>query len=103
LFLVFVDFYREIRKNVYLNDGIPNADHVLGQVLHQGEEATLGVEPRVSAQLFAVGLQRLDDSADAELVVALGAVQSTFSHVQTLLHEYELCFFYSQRSTQEKT
>jgi len=57
------------------DDGVPHADHVLGQVLHQAEKAALGVEPGVRAQLLVVRLQRLDDAADAELVVALGAVQ----------------------------
>ena len=57
------------------DDGVPHADHMLGQVLHQAEEAALGVEPGVCAQLLVVGLQRLDHPADAELIVALGAVQ----------------------------
>ena len=52
-----------------LYDGVPHTDHVLGQVLHQGQEASLGIEPGVSAQLLVVRLQGLDDSADAKLVV----------------------------------
>ncbi len=63
------------------NDGVPHADHMLGQVLHQAQEAALRVEPGVRAQLLVVRLQGLDDAADAELVVALRAVQRTDDQV----------------------
>mmetsp|Transcript_6533 Transcript_6533/g.9863 ORF Transcript_6533/g.9863 Transcript_6533/m.9863 type:complete len:305 (+) Transcript_6533:239-1153(+) len=49
--------------------------HVLGHVLGQGQEAPLRVVPSIRAQLLVVGLQALDDPADAKLEVALGAVQ----------------------------
>ena len=61
--------------NVYLNHRVSDANHVLCQVLDEGEEAPLGVEPRIRAQLLVVRLQRFDHPGDAELVVALGAVQ----------------------------
>ena len=48
---------------------------MLGQILHEAEEAPLGVEPGVGAELLVVRLQGLDHATDAELVVALGAVQ----------------------------
>ena len=50
-------------------------DHVLRHVLDERQEAALGVEPRVGAELLLVRLQRLDHARYAELVVALGAVQ----------------------------
>ena len=49
--------------------------HVLGHVLGQREEAALGVVPGVRVELLVVRVQRLDDARDAELEVALGAVQ----------------------------
>ena len=75
--------------SLYLNHCVPDADHVLGQVLRQAEEASLGVEPGVGAELLVVWLQGLDHHyhhhyhhhhhhyldhpADAELVVPLHA------------------------------
>lgn len=44
---------------------------MLGQVLIEGQEAALGIEPGVCLQLLVVGLKALDDAADAKLVVAL--------------------------------
>ena len=66
----------------YLNHSVPDADHVLGQILHQAEEAPLGVEPGVGAELLVVGLQGLDHAADAKLVIALSTVQyNTVQHI----------------------
>jgi len=48
---------------------------VLGEVLDEREEAPLGVEPGVRLDLLVVRLQGLNDAADAELEVALGAVE----------------------------
>ena len=48
---------------------------MLAEVLHEAEEAPLGVEPGVGAELLVVRLQGLDHAADPELVVPLGAVQ----------------------------
>lgn len=61
-----------------LDDRVPDRDHVLRQVLDERQETPLGVEPSVSPQLFVVRLQGLDDPRNAELVVALGAVQSPY-------------------------
>lgn len=44
---------------------------MLCQAINKGQEATLGIEPGVCAELGTVWLQALDDSADAKLVVAL--------------------------------
>ena len=54
-----------------LDDGVPHTDHVLAQVLDQGQETSLGIEPGVSAKLLVVRLQALDDSADTKLIVTL--------------------------------
>mmetsp|Transcript_13709 Transcript_13709/g.29453 ORF Transcript_13709/g.29453 Transcript_13709/m.29453 type:complete len:269 (-) Transcript_13709:1246-2052(-) len=56
-------------------------DHVLGQVLNQCDEAALRIEPGVSLQLLVVGLQALDDAADAKLIVALCTVQCSDDQV----------------------
>ena len=48
---------------------------MLGHVLYKGEEAALGVVPRIRTQLLVVRLQALDHAGDAELVVSLGTVQ----------------------------
>mmetsp|Transcript_20412 Transcript_20412/g.33105 ORF Transcript_20412/g.33105 Transcript_20412/m.33105 type:complete len:259 (+) Transcript_20412:475-1251(+) len=67
---------RLVQKRRDLGDGgVLDGDHVLGQVLDEGEEAALGVEPGVRLELLVVRLERLDDARDAELEVALGAVQ----------------------------
>ena len=57
---------------------VPDTDHLLGKVFHKGEETPLGVEPSVRPQLFVVRLQGLDDPRNAELIVALGAVQCPY-------------------------
>lgn len=44
-------------------------DHVLGEVLEERQEAALGVEPGLGAELLLHGLKALDHSRDAELVV----------------------------------
>ena len=54
---------------------VPQRHHVLGEVLEEGEEAPLGVEPRFHAQLALVRLEGLDDAGDAEVEVGLGAVE----------------------------
>mmetsp|Transcript_49220 Transcript_49220/g.145302 ORF Transcript_49220/g.145302 Transcript_49220/m.145302 type:complete len:465 (+) Transcript_49220:106-1500(+) len=56
-------------------------EHVLPQRLAQRKEAALGVVPGVDANLPLVRLERLDDAADTELVVALGAVESADDQV----------------------
>ena len=61
----------------YLNDRVPHTNHVLGQVLYEREETPLCVEPGVRTQLLVIRLQGLDDPRDAELVVALGAVEGS--------------------------
>ncbi|KAH9401327.1 hypothetical protein TYRP_002929 [Tyrophagus putrescentiae] len=58
-----------------LEDAVPHHHHLAGHRLEHGEEAALRVEPRVRAQLLGKGLQALHHPADAELVVALAAVQ----------------------------
>lgn len=61
--------------NALSNDGVTDHDHVLGHVLNEGEEAALGIEPGVRAQLLVVGLQALYHTRNAKLVVPLRAVQ----------------------------
>mmetsp|Transcript_26999 Transcript_26999/g.73252 ORF Transcript_26999/g.73252 Transcript_26999/m.73252 type:complete len:339 (-) Transcript_26999:469-1485(-) len=56
-------------------------DHVLPQGLPQREEASLGVVPSVHPNLPLVRLQRLHDSADTKLEVALGAVEGADDQV----------------------
>ena len=48
---------------------------VLRHPLHETQETSFGVEPRVRLEFDVVGLEGFDDPRDAELVVALGAVQ----------------------------
>ena len=52
-------------------------NQMLGHVLEKSEEAALGVEPRVGAELLLVRLQALHDARNAEFVVAFGAVQGS--------------------------
>ena len=66
-----VDLAMVQELDTLLDHGVPHADHVLAQVLHQGQEASLCVEPSVRAKLLVVGLQALDDSADSKLIVTL--------------------------------
>mmetsp|Transcript_118046 Transcript_118046/g.376387 ORF Transcript_118046/g.376387 Transcript_118046/m.376387 type:complete len:416 (-) Transcript_118046:800-2047(-) len=56
-------------------------NHVLAQGLTQRQEAALRVVPRVHTNLALVRLQGLHDSADAELEVALGAIQGADDQV----------------------
>ncbi len=62
--------------DAFMQHAVSQHDHVLGHVLYQRQEATLGVEPRVCPKLLLVRLQALDDTRDPELIVALGAVES---------------------------
>ena len=55
--------------------------HVLCKRLDQREQAALGVEPGIRAELLLEGLERLDDTRHAEVVVALGAVKRTDDQV----------------------
>ena len=76
-----------------MNDGVSHADHVLGEVLDEGEEAPLGVEPRVRAQLLVVRLEGLDHPRDAELVVSLGAIERPCGKSETVLVDLFACRF----------
>lgn len=55
-------------------------DHVFGHVLNQGQEAALGVVPRVRPQFLVVGLQGFNHAGNSKLIVTLGAVQSSTKH-----------------------
>lgn len=55
-------------------------DHVFGHVLNQGQEAALGVVPRVRPQFLVVGLQGFNYARNSKLIVTLGAVQSSTKH-----------------------
>ena len=59
-----------------LQDRVLEHDHVLGKVLYEGEEAPLGVVPRVRAELLLERLQALDHARYPKLIVPFGAVQS---------------------------
>lgn len=52
-------------------------DHVFGHVLDQRQEAALGVVPRVRPQFLVVGLQGFNHAGNSELIVTLGAIQSS--------------------------
>lgn len=56
-------------------------EHVLGERLDQTQEAPLGVEPSVRAELLLERLQTLHDTRHTEVVVALGAVKSANDQV----------------------
>lgn len=55
-------------------------DHVFGHVLNQGQEAALGVVPRVRPQFLVVRLQGFNHAGNSKLIVTLGAVQSSTKH-----------------------
>lgn len=52
-------------------------DHVFGHVLNQGQEAALGVVPRVRPQFLVVRLQGFNHAGNSKLIVTLGAIQSS--------------------------
>lgn len=60
-----------------LNHLVFHHDHVLGHVLNQGQEAALGVVPRVRPQFLVVGLQGFNHAGNSKLIVTLGAIQSS--------------------------
>ena len=62
--------------NTFSDNSVPHTDHVLSHVLYEWEKAALGIEPRVGVELFGDRLEGFDDTADTEIVVALGAVKS---------------------------
>ena len=64
-----------MKKFMYLHYGVPDWNHVLGEILDEGKETPLGVEPGVRSQLLVVRLKRLDHPRDAELIVALRTVK----------------------------
>ena len=65
---------------------------MLGKGLNQAEEAALGVEPSVCAQLLLEGLQTLHDARDTESVVTLSAIQGTDNQVNYTKMEYLSCW-----------
>jgi hypothetical protein len=68
---------RRIQKVNNLTDScVLNNDHVLGHAFKEAQNAALGIEPRVGVELFGDRLERFDDAADTEIVIALGAVKS---------------------------
>lgn len=90
-----IDLWADDRRNVLacrlrlveelqdlLHRRVLQHQQVLRQVLHQGQEAALGVVPRVRVELLVVRLQRLDDARDAELEVALRTVQGADDYTQ---------------------
>lgn len=63
------------KLNALLQRGILQDHQLLRQLLQERQEAPLRVEPGVGAELLVVRFQALHHSRDAELVIALGAVQ----------------------------
>lgn len=58
-----------------LEDAILDDDHLTSERLEHRQEAPLCVEPRIRAELLRKGIETLDHPTDAELVVALAAVE----------------------------
>lgn len=50
---------------------------MFGHVLDQRQEAALGVVPRVRPEFLVVGLQGFNHAGNSELIVTLGAIQSS--------------------------
>lgn len=65
---------------------------MFGHVLDQGQEAALGVVPRVRPQFLVVGLQGFNHAGNSELIVTLGAIQSSKKNGIELLKK---SYFYS--------
>ena len=63
-------------------------EHVLRQRLDQRHQAPLGVEPGVRAELSVEGLETLNNPADPEVIVALGAVKRADDKVDDAKMEY---------------
>lgn len=66
---------------------------MLGERLDKREQTTLSVEPGVSSKLLLERLETLDNSADSEVVVALGTVEGTDDQVDDAKVEYLLVWF----------
>jgi len=71
---------------------------VLGHVLYEGEEAALGVVPRVRTQLLVVRLQALDHAGDAKLIVTLGTVQGPGWNINQQIHVSVTLVFLLQKA-----
>ena len=83
-----------------MHDLVFHHDHVFGHVLNQRQEASLGIVPRVRSQFLVVRLQRFDHAGNTELVVTLGAVQSSKKKIKKKICLYfQLIFGFPYRRT----
>lgn len=71
---------------------------MLGQCLNQRHETALCIEPSVRAQLPLEWLQALYNSADSEIVIALGAVEGTNDKVDDTEVEHWLRWLFDTNS-----
>jgi hypothetical protein len=63
---------------------------VLGQSLNERENTSLGVEPSICSKLLLEWFKTLGDTADSEVVVALGTIEGTNDQVHNTEMEHLL-------------
>ena len=71
---------------------------MLGQSFDETQEAAFGVEPGIRAQLLLEGLQTLDDTRHAEVIVSFGTIERTNDQVNDAKVEHLLSRFFDRNT-----
>ncbi len=63
---------------------------MLGHVLRQSQEASLGIVPGICVQLLIIWIQRLDDARDTKFEVPFGTIQRADHYIVHIINQKAL-------------